>query len=81
MWGKGKDKSPLVSNSSVTQRNIRDNLEKKKRLMLLDEYSRSVMRFFILDEYLIQLWEVKNQTFVQSAFFHTYKSVSKNLST
>ena len=64
----------------VSKRSVVELSGKDQRIALV-EYSRLVVLFLVLDQYLIQLWQVKDQTFGNSTIFQCYESISAKLST
>ena len=65
---------PGVSKRSVVE------LRGKDRQIVLAEYSRLVVLFLVLGQYVTQLWQVKGQIFRNSMIFQFYESVSVKLS-
>ena len=69
------DPPPLgVSKRSVVE------LSGKDQQIALAEYSRLVVLFLVLGQYLTQLWQVKGQIFGNSLIFQLYESISAKLS-
>ena len=69
--GGGGVRPPLgVSNRSVVE------LSGKDQQIALAEYSRLVVLFLVLGQYLTQLWQVKGQIFGNSIIFQLYESIS-----
>ena len=56
------------------------SLAEKDQQIALAEYSRLVVLFLILGQYLTQLWQVKGQIFGNSMIFQLYESISAKLS-
>ena len=73
--GGGGVRPPLgVSKRSVVE------LSGKHQQIALTEYSRLVVLFLVLGQYLTQLWQVKSQIFGNYMMFHLYESISAKLS-
>ena len=73
--GGGLVRPPLgVSKRSVVE------LSGKYQQIALAEYSRLVVLFLVLGQYLTQLWQVKGQIFGNSMIFQLYESISAKLS-
>ena len=71
----GLVRPPLgVSKRSVVE------LSGKDQQIALAEYSRLVVLFLVLGQYLTQLWQVKGQIFRNSMIFQLYESISAKLS-
>ena len=64
-----------VSKQSVVE------LSGKDQQITLAEYSRLVVLFLVLGQYLTQLWQVKSQIFGNSMIFQLNESISAKLST
>ena len=64
---------------SVSKRSIVE-LSGKDQQIALAEYSRLVVLFLVLGQYLTQLWQVKGQIFGNSMIFQIYESISAKLS-
>ena len=64
----------------VSKRSVVE-LSGKDHQIALPEYSRLVVLFLVLDQYLTQLWQVKGQIFGNSMIFQLYESISAKLST
>ena len=58
-----------VSKTSVVE------LRGKDQQIALAEYSRLVVLFLVLGQYLTQLWQVKGQIFGNSIIFQLYESI------
>ena len=72
----GCDPPPLgVSKRSIVE------LSEKDQQIALAEYSRLVVLFLVLGQYLTQLWQVKGQIFGKSMIFQLHESISATLST
>ena len=70
----GSATPPLgVSKRSVVE------LSGKDQQIALAEYSRLVVLFLVLGQYLTQLWQVKCQIFGNSVIFQLYESISAKL--
>ena len=71
----GGGATPLgVSKRSVVKLNGKD------QQIALAEYSRLVVLFLVLDQYLTQLWQVKGQIFGNSMIFQLYRvHISKTI--
>ena len=65
---------PGVSKRSVVE------LSGKDQQIALAEYSRLVVLFVVLGQYLTQLWQVRGQIFGNSMIFQLYESISAKLS-
>ena len=63
----------------VSKRSVVE-LSKKDQQIALAEYSRLVVLFLVLGQYLIQLWQVKDQIFGNYMIFQLYESISSKLS-
>ena len=63
----------------VSKRSVVE-LSRKNQQIALAEYSRLVVLFLILGQYLTQLWQVKGQIFANSMTFQLYKPISAKLS-
>ena len=69
------DPPPLdVSKRSVVE------LRGKEQQIALAEYSRLVVLFLVLGQYLTQLWQVKCQIFANSTIFQLHESMASKLS-
>ena len=68
------DPSLGVSKRSVVE------LRGKDQQIVLAEYSRLVVSFLVLGQYLTQLWQVKGQIFVNSMIFQLHESMASKLS-
>ena len=69
------DPPPLgVSKRSVVE------LSGKDQQIALAEYSRLVVLFLVIGQYLTQLWQVKGQIFGNSLIFQLYESISAKIS-
>ena len=66
---------PGVSKRSVVE------LSGKDQQIALAEYSRFVVLFLVLGQYLTKLWQVKGQIFGNSMICQLYESISAKLST
>ena len=55
-------------------------LSRKDQQISLAEYSRLVVLFLVLGQYLTQLWQVKGQIFGNSMIFQLHESISAKLS-
>ena len=55
-------------------------LRGKDQQIALAEYSRLVVLFLVLDQYLTQLWQVKGQIFANSMIFQLHESMASKLS-
>ena len=55
-------------------------LSGKDQQIALAEYSRLVVLFLAIGQYLTQLWQVKGQIFGNSTIFQVYESISAKLS-
>ena len=72
---RGGGATPLgVSKLSVVE------LSGKDQQIALAEYSRLVVLFLVLGQYLTQLWQVKGQIFGNSMIFQFYESIAAKLS-
>ena len=72
--GGGLVRPPLgVSKRSVVE------LSGKNQQIALAEYSRLVVLFLVLGQYLTQLWQFKGQIFRNSMIFQLYESISPKL--
>ena len=73
--GGGLVRPPLgVSKRSVVE------LRGKDQQIALAEYSRLVVLFLVLGQYLTQLWQVKGQIFANSMIFQLHESMASKLS-
>ena len=63
----------------VSKRSVIE-LSGKDQQIALAEYSRLVVLFLVLGQYLTQLWQVKGQNFGNSMVFQFYASISAKLS-
>ena len=63
----------------VSKRSVVE-LSRKDQQIALAEYSRLVVLFLVLGQYLTQLWQVKCQIFGNSMIFQLYESISAKLS-
>ena len=63
----------------VSKRSVVE-LSGKDQKIALAEYSRLVVLFLVLGQYLTQLWQVKCQIFGNSMIFQLYESISAKLS-
>ena len=74
-WVGGATPPPLgVSKRSVVE------FSGKDQQIALAEYSRLVVLFLVLDQYLTQLWQVKGQVFGNSMIFQLYRvHISKTI--
>ena len=70
----GGDTTPTRFETKVVE------LSNKNLRIALDEYSRLVVRFFILGQNLTQFLGVKGQIFLKSAFFQLCSSIFQKLS-
>ena len=69
------DPPPLgVSKRSVVE------LRRKDQQIALAEYSRLLILFLVLGQYLTQLWQVKGQIFAISMIFQLHESMASKLS-
>ena len=73
--GGGGGATPL----GVSKRSVVD-LSGKDQQIALAEYSRLVVLFLVIGQYLTELWQVKRQIFVNSIIFQIYESISAKLS-
>ena len=74
-WEGWCDPPPLgVSKRSVVE------LRGKDQQIALAEYSRLVVLFLVLGQYLTQLWQVKGQIFANSMIFQLHESMASKLS-
>ena len=64
----------------VSKRSVVE-LSGKDQQIALAEYSRLVVLFLVLGQYLTQLWQVKGQIFGNSMIFQLNESISAKLST
>ena len=62
----------------VSKRSVVE-LSGKDQQIALAEYSRLVVLFLVLGQYLTQLWQVKGQIFRNSMIFQLYESISPKL--
>ena len=72
--GGGCDLPLGVSKRSVVE------LSGKDQQIALAEYSRLLVLFLVLGQYLTHLWQVKGQIFGNFMIFHLYESISAKLS-
>ena len=72
--GGGCDPPLGVSKRSVVE------LHGKDQQIALAEYSRLVVLFLVLGQYLTQLWQVKGQIFANSMIFQLHVSMASKLS-
>ena len=72
--GGGCDPPLGVSKRSVVE------LRGKDHQIALAEYSRLVVLFLVLGQYLTQLWQVKGQIFGNSVIFQLHESIASKLS-
>ena len=63
----------------VSKRSVVE-LSGKDQQIALAEYSRLVVLFLVLGQYLTQLWQVKGQIFGNSMIFQLHESISAKLS-
>ena len=63
----------------VSKRSVVE-LSGKDQQIALAEYSRLVVLFLVLGQYLIQLWQVKCQIFGNYMIFQIYECISPTLS-
>ena len=73
-WGGGVRPPLGVSKRSFVE------LSGKDQQIALAEYSRLVVLFLVLGQYLTQLWQVKGQIFGNYMVFQLYESISAKLS-
>ena len=63
----------------VSKRSVVE-LRGKGQQIALAEYSRLVVLFLVLGQYLTQLWQVKGQIFANSTIFQLHESIASKLS-
>ena len=63
----------------VSKRSVVELREKDQQIALA-EYSRLVVLFLVLGQYLIQLWQVKGHIFANSMIFQLHESMASKLS-
>ena len=63
----------------VSKRSVVE-LRGKDQQIALAEYSRLVVLFLVLGQYLTQLWQVKGQIFENSMIFQLHESMASKLS-
>ena len=63
----------------VSKRSVVE-LRGKDHQIALAEYSRLVVLFLVLGQYLTQLWQVKGQIFANSMIFQLHESMASKLS-
>ena len=63
----------------VSKRSVVELIGEDQKIALA-EYSRLVVLFLVLGQYLTQLWQVKGQIFGNSMIFQLYESISAKLS-